>query len=209
MPFAGVAFAGTPVTGVPFTGVRVRGWPGSTLSPMEHDGALIKDLIRDIPDFPRPGVIFKDITPLLSDPKGFAACVDALADRFGGERVDKVLGVEARGFIIATPVAYRLGAGFVPVRKKGKLPWQVYSDTYDLEYGSDTLEVHRDSLLPGERALVLDDVLATGGTAAAACRLVGLLGATTVGFGCILELGFLGGRQKLEGFPVEALVSYE
>ncbi len=117
--------------------------------------------------------------------------------------------MEARGFIIAAPVAYRLGAGFVPVRKKGKLPFEVYSDTYQLEYGTDTLEVHSDALRPGERALVVDDVLATGGTAAATCRLVGKLGAHVIGFGCVLELGFLGGRKRLEGVDVVALVSYE
>jgi adenine phosphoribosyltransferase len=174
---------------------------------MELVGARVKDLVRDIPDFPRPGVTFKDITPLLADPHGFAMCTDALAERFAGEGVDKVIGIEARGFIIAAPVAYRLQAGFVPVRKKGKLPSAVYSDTYDLEYGTDTLEVHIDSLQPGQRVLLLDDVLATGGTAAAACRLVDKLGAFVVGFGCVLELGFLGGRQKLPGLAIEALLS--
>ena len=135
--------------------------------------------------------------------------MDVLADRFSGDRIDKVIGVEARGFIIASPVAYRLGAGFVPVRKAGKLPFEVLSVTYELEYGADTLEVHADALQPGERVLVLDDVLATGGTAAATCRLVEKLGAVTVGFGCIIELGFLGGRRRLEALPVEALVTYE
>jgi adenine phosphoribosyltransferase len=174
-----------------------------------YDAARIKDLIRDIPEFPKPGVTFKDITPLLADPAGLASCVEALAERFAGDRVDKVLGIEARGFIVGGAIAYRLSAGFVPVRKQGKLPWEVYSDTYQLEYGTDTLEVHTDAIQPGERALILDDVLATGGTAAAARRLVEKLGAETVGFGCVLELGFLGGRQKLEGLAVEALVSYE
>jgi adenine phosphoribosyltransferase len=134
-------------------------------------------------------------------------CTDALAERFSGEGVDMVVGIEARGFIIAAPVAYRLQAGFVPVRKKGKLPSAVYSDTYDLEYGTDTLEVHIDSLQPGQRVLLLDDVLATGGTAAAAHRLVDKLGAFAVGFGCVLELGFLSGRQKLPGLAIEALLS--
>jgi adenine phosphoribosyltransferase len=174
---------------------------------MEVVGAQIRDLIRDIPDFPKAGVSFKDITPLLADAHGFALCIDALADRYSSAGIDKVIGVEARGFIVAAPVAYRLAAGFVPVRKKGKLPSRVYSDTYDLEYGSDTLEVHTDALEPGERVLLLDDVLATGGTAAAAHRLVERLGARTVGFGCVLELGFLGGRQRLTGVAVEALVS--
>jgi adenine phosphoribosyltransferase len=174
-----------------------------------YDAARIKDLIRDIPEFPKPGVTFKDITPLLADPAGLASCVEGLAERFAGDRVDKVLGIEARGFIVGGAIAYRLSAGFVPVRKQGKLPWEVYSDTYQLEYGTDTLEVHTDAIQPGERALILDDVLATGGTAAAARRLVEKLGAETVGFGCVVELGFLGGRQKLEGLAVEALVSYE
>jgi adenine phosphoribosyltransferase len=176
---------------------------------MAYDAARIKDLVRDVPGFPRPGVTFKDITPLLADREAFAVCIDALADRFAGERVDKVIGVEARGFIIAGAVAYRLGAGFVPVRKKGKLPWHVHSDTYQLEYGVDTLEVHIDAVDAGERVLILDDVLATGGTAAATRRLVETLGGEVVGLGCVLELGFLGGRKRLEGLEVEALVSYE
>ena len=173
------------------------------------DPGRVKDLVRDIPDFPRPGVVFKDITPLLADAAGLASCIDALAQRFAAEGVDKVLGVEARGFIIAAPVAYNLGAGFVPVRKKGKLPYRVHSHTYQLEYGTDTLEVHTDALRPGERVLVIDDVLATGGTAAATCALVGSLGAEVAGFGCVIELGFLGGRDRLTGARVEALVSYE
>jgi adenine phosphoribosyltransferase len=177
---------------------------------MEHEVAGLKDLIREIPDFPRPGVGFKDITPLLADAASLATCVNVLADRFSGEQIDKVLGVEARGFIIAAPVAYRLGAGFVPVRKAGKLPFDVLSVTYELEYGVDTLEVHADALQPGERVLVLDDVLATGGTASATCRLVEKLGALTVGFGCIIELSFLEGRRRLDaGLPIEALVSYD
>ena len=166
---------------------------------MVYDAERIKDLVRDVPEFPKAGVTFKDITPLLADAEGFATCVDALADRFAGERVDKVIGVEARGFIIASPVAYRLGAGFVPVRKKGKLPWRVHSDTYQLEYGVDTLEVHTDAVLKGERALILDDVLATGGTAAATWRLVEKLGGEVVGLGCVIELGFLGGRRAPRG----------
>lgn len=174
---------------------------------MERVGAQLKELIRDVPDFPRPGVTFKDITPLLADRQSFAVCVDALAERFASADVDKVIGIEARGFIIAAPVAYRLAAGFVPVRKKGKLPSPVYSDTYELEYGADTLEVHKDAVEEGERVLLLDDVLATGGTAAAARRLVDRLGGQTVGFGCVLELGFLGGQQKLPGLPIEVLVS--
>ncbi|HYA44379.1 MAG TPA: adenine phosphoribosyltransferase [Acidimicrobiales bacterium] len=176
---------------------------------MGHDCARIKELVRDIPGFPRPGVTFKDITPLLADADAFGECVDALAGHFAGRKVDTVLGVEARGFIIAAPVAYRLGAGFVPVRKKGKLPWEVHSDTYQLEYGTDTLEAHVDALRPGQRALIIDDVLATGGTAAATRRLVERLGGHAVGFGCVLELEFLGGRAKLGGLETLALVSYE
>ena len=174
---------------------------------METVSARIRDLVRDIPDFPRPGVVFKDITPLLADAQGFADMIEGLAERFAGEEVDKVIGIEARGFIIAAPVAYRLNAGFVPVRKKGKLPFDVYSDTYDLEYGADTLEVHTDSLQPGQRVLLIDDVLATGGTAAATRRLVDKLGAQTVGFGCVLELEFLKGRARVPGLPVHALVT--
>ena len=176
---------------------------------MEGTLGWLKDLIRDIPDFPHPGVGFKDITPLLASPSGFAECVDALALAFADRQVDKVLGVEARGFIFAAPVAIRLGAGFVPVRKTGKLPGQVHADTYELEYGTDSLEIHRDALEPGERALIIDDVLATGGTAAATTRLVGALGARTVGFGCILELTFLGGRDQLPDIHAVSLLNYE
>jgi adenine phosphoribosyltransferase len=174
----------------------------------EERAARIKGLVRDIPDFPRPGVVFKDITPLLADRESFSSCIDDLAGWFEAAGVDKVIGVEARGFIIAAPIAYRLGAGFVPVRKKGKLPSGVYSDTYELEYGVDTLEVHTDAIGQGERVLLIDDVLATGGTAASARRLVDKLGGKTVGFGCVLELSFLGGRRRLPGLAVEALVSY-
>ena len=156
---------------------------------MGYEAARIKDLIRDIPDFPKPGVVFKDVTPLLADAEGLAGCTDALADRFAHAGIDKVIGVEARGFIIAAPVAYRLGAGFVPVRKQGKLPFKVYSDTYELEYGTDTLEMHKDAVSNGARVLIVD--------------------AQVIGFGCILELGFLGGRKRLEGVDVVALVSYE
>jgi adenine phosphoribosyltransferase len=170
--------------------------------------AWLKDRIRDVPDFPKSGVTYKDITPLLADHRAFAACVEALADRFADQRIDKVIGVEARGFIVAAPVAQALGAGFIPVRKAGKLPWEVASETYDLEYGTDTLEIHRDALVPGERVLIVDDVLATGGTAAATVRLVGRLDALVVGFGCIIELGFLDGRARLGSLPTVALLSY-
>jgi adenine phosphoribosyltransferase len=177
-------------------------------SRVPSDGAL-EALIRDIPDFPRPGVTFKDITPLLADTTAFRATIDALCDRFAGVEVDRVLGVEARGFIIAAPVAYRFGAGFVPVRKAGKLPWKIEREEYELEYGSDLLEVHRDAVHPGERVLIVDDVLATGGTAAATARLVEKLGGEVVGFGFVIELLFLGGRAQLGTTPAHSLVTYD
>jgi adenine phosphoribosyltransferase len=164
--------------------------------------------VRDIPDWPRPGVVFKDITPLLADPAAFRATVDGIADAFADEPIDRVLGIEARGFILAAPVAYRFGAGFTPVRKAGKLPWQVEKEEYELEYGSDLLEIHKDAVNEGDRVLVIDDVLATGGTAAATVRLVERLGGSVVGLGFILELGFLGGRAKLQGRRIESLVLY-
>lgn len=179
----------------------------------------IKARIRDIPDFPKPGVTFKDITPLLADGKALAQSVGRLADAFSGRQVDKVLGIEARGFIVAAPVALRLGAGFVPLRKLGKLPWEVRRAEYTLEYATEAMEVHADAVSPGEKVLIVDDVLATGGTAAAAATLASGLGAEIVGFGCILELAFLEGRKRLEsplratdgkGVPPEiiSLVSY-
>lgn len=169
----------------------------------------LKEHVRDIPDFPKPGVVFKDITPLLADPKAFGATIDALCDRFDGHDISKVLGIEARGFIAAAPVAARLGAGFVPVRKAGKLPWQVEKQEYVLEYGTDLLEIHKDAVAPGERALIVDDVLATGGTAAAAVRLVETLGGEVAGLGFIIELGFLGGRSKLGSKEAVSLLTYE
>ena len=135
--------------------------------PFEPDHDWLKEYIRDIPDFPKPGVTFKDITPLLADKKAFAYTIDAIAHHFDRDEIDKVLGIEARGFIIAAPLAYRFVAGLIPVRKAGKLPWEVESEEYILEYGTDLLEIHRDAIEPGERILIVDDVLATGGTAAA------------------------------------------
>jgi adenine phosphoribosyltransferase len=174
-----------------------------------HSAGWLKEYVRDIPDFPRPGVVFKDITPLLADAEAFRTTIDALADHFSGRPIDKVLGIEARGFIVAAPVAHRFGAGFIPVRKAGKLPWQVEKEEYVLEYGSSVLEIHRDALAPGDRALIVDDVLATGGTARATARLVERLGAEVAGLGFILELEFLGGRGKLEGYDAVSLISYE
>jgi adenine phosphoribosyltransferase len=169
----------------------------------------LKDLIRDIPDFPRQGVSFKDLTPLLADVKGFRFVVDTLADHFADRGVTKVLGIEARGFIIAAPIAYRLGVSFVPVRKAGKLPWLVEKQEYILEYGTDLLEIHTDALSEGDRALIIDDVMATGGTAAATATLVERLGATVVGMGFVLELAFLGGPGKVARFDTVSLLSYE
>jgi adenine phosphoribosyltransferase len=176
---------------------------------MEDGAGWLKELIRDIPDFPRPGVTFKDLTPLLADASGLATCIRSISAHFESRRVDKVVGIEARGFIIAAPVAVELGAGFVPVRKVGKLPHHAHSETYDLEYGTDTLEVHADALQPTESVLIVDDVLATGGTAAATVRLIGRIGATVAGFGCVVELGFLGGRGKLQGLDTVSLIRYE
>src|SRR5438105_684108 len=165
---------------------------------MASEASWLKDHIRDIPDFPKPGVVFKDITPLLADVDAFRFAIDAIADHFAGGEVHKVLGVEARGFIVAAPVAYRFGAGFVPVRKAGKLPWDIEREEYELEYGTDLLEIHRDAIVPGERVLIVDDVIATGGTAAATASLVERLGGEVVGFAFVIELEFLKGRKKID-----------
>jgi adenine phosphoribosyltransferase len=165
---------------------------------------LLAKLIRDVPDYPQPGVVFKDITPLLADGAAFAATVGALA--LGHERVDKVVGIEARGFILAAPVALELHAGFVPVRKMGKLPADTYAESYDLEYGTATIEVHIDAFDASDRVLIVDDVLATGGTAAATASLVRQAGATVVGVTVLLELEFLNGRAKLAGTPVRSIL---
>jgi len=166
---------------------------------------LITTLVRDVPDYPQPGVMFKDITPLLADGPAFAAVIDALAGVYGP--VDKVAGIEARGFVLAAPVACRLGAGFVPIRKKGKLPGATFAQEYDLEYGTATVEVLTDAFQPGDRVLVIDDVLATGGTARAAVELVRRAGAELSGLAVLLELSFLDGRAKLPGLPVSALLT--
>jgi adenine phosphoribosyltransferase len=166
---------------------------------------LIASHIRDVPDYPQPGVLFKDITPLLGEPKAFAAVVDALGAMFGP--VDKVVGIEARGFILAAPVAYRTGAGFVPVRKKGKLPSATFAQEYKLEYGTATVEVHQDAFEPGERVLIVDDVLATGGTARATASLVERSAAEVAGIAVLMELSFLNGRSALSGLDVRALLT--
>lgn len=164
-------------------------------------------LIRDVPDFPKPGIVFKDITPLLGDPAGLAAAIDRLAAPWRGQGITKVVGIEARGFILAPAVALHLGAGFVPARKPGKLPWHAERQEYGLEYGRDAIELHRDSFAPGDRVLLIDDVLATGGTMGAAVALVRRLGAQVVGAGFLVELGFLGGKGKLD-LPIHAVLGY-
>ena len=164
----------------------------------------MRKLIRDVPDYPQPGVVFKDITPLLADAAGFAATIEALAADH--DAIDKVAGIEARGFILAAPVACRLGVGFVPVRKKGKLPGPTYSETYELEYGTATVEVHVDAFRPGERVLMIDDVLATGGTAAATAQLIRRSGAEVVSLDVLIELGFLGGRARLTDLNIRPLL---
>jgi adenine phosphoribosyltransferase len=166
---------------------------------------LITSLVRDVPDYPQPGVVFKDITPLLADGPAFAAVIEGLAGLYGP--VDKVAGIEARGFILAAPVACRLGAGFVPIRKKGKLPGVTFAQEYELEYGTATIEVLTDAFEPSERVLVIDDVLATGGTARATADLVQRAGAEVVGLAVLLELSFLNGRAKLPGLPVTSLLT--
>jgi adenine phosphoribosyltransferase len=169
-------------------------------------GEVVASRLRDIPDFPIPGVTFKDFTPLLSDGPALRAVVQDIARRYAGH-VDVVVGIEARGFIFGAAVAYELGVGFVPVRKAGKLPGSTHSAEYDLEYGSAVIEIHTDSFLQGTRALVLDDVLATGGTAAAACELIERAGATIEAVEVLLELAFLNGRSKLQGRTVHAVLS--
>ena len=168
----------------------------------------LTDLVRDIADYPEPGVTFRDITPLLGDGEAFSRSIRELVARFDGIVVDRVIGMEARGFIVAAPVAIHFQAGFVPVRKAGKLPWAVVREEYTLEYGTDKLEMHRDAIHPGERVLVIDDVLATGGTAAATCRLVEELGGVIVGLGFLIELADLGGRRRLGEHHVESLARY-
>ena len=176
---------------------------------MQQTPGRLKDLVRDIPDFPRPGVGFKDLTPLLADAGALGECVDALAEAYRDVGVRHVLGIEARGFIFAAPVAVALGAGFVPVRKAGKLPWRVHAEDYDLEYGTDKLEMHEDAIGPGERVLIVDDVLATGGTAAAVARMVNRVGADPVGLAVVVELAFLGGRGRIGELDTFSLLTYE
>ncbi len=168
----------------------------------------LKSCIRDIPDFPKEGIIFKDITTLLKDPVAFRNAVDRLIGKFKQQRIDLVIGIESRGFIFGSVLAYQLGAGFVPVRKKGKLPHQTRSVTYQLEYGSDTLEMHKDAVGPQSRVLIVDDLLATGGTAKAVAELVKGFHANIVGVAFLVELSFLQGRKKLKDLPVFSIIEY-
>ncbi len=168
----------------------------------------IEHAIRNVPDFPKPGIQFKDITPVLADGRLLDSTIELLVAGHRQQRVDKVVGIDARGFIFGAAAAVKLGAGFVPVRKKGKLPWTTHEESYDLEYGSATVAVHVDAVRPGERVLLVDDLLATGGTAAAAVSLLKKLGAEIAGVNFVIELTFLNGRQRLEGHPVDALVRY-
>jgi adenine phosphoribosyltransferase len=169
----------------------------------------LKKLIREVPDFPKKGILFYDITTLLKDKLGFATLIDQLAEHYIGKKIDLILGMEARGFIFGPALAYRLNAGFVPVRKPGKLPAATARVSYDLEYGSNTLEVHKDAIQPGQQVLIVDDLLATGGTAAATVELARSLGGEVAGLGFVVELDFLKGREKLKGCDVFSLLHYD
>jgi len=175
---------------------------------MRDVAELLRSRVRDVPDFPQPGIVFKDITPLLADPVTLSSIIDEIVVGLGRGTVDKVVGIEARGFIVAAPVAYHMAAGFVPIRKRGKLPWKTEDESYQLEYGEETIEIHADAITPGERIAIVDDVLATGGTAAAAARLVERLGGTVVSMAFLIELAFLKGRKKLEGYEIVSLLQY-
>ena len=168
----------------------------------------LEKLIRDVPDFPKKGIVFKDITPLLLNPKACRKVVSLVVSKFGKSRINKVVGVESRGFIFGGVVACRLNAGFIPVRKKGKLPYYTYGQTYSLEYGTDSLEVHTDAIEPGDRVLIIDDLLATGGTVGAVVKLIEKAGGKVAGLSFLIELGFLKGRKKLKGRRIQSLLKY-
>jgi len=181
--------------------------PGKT--PMAPVDTLdLASFVRDVPDFPKPGILFRDITPLLANPVAFRVAIQRLADRFRLDRVDMIVAAEARGFIFAAPLALELNAGFVPVRKPGKLPFDTHAFHYELEYGTDTLEIHVDGVAPGQRVLVVDDLLATGGTVEACCKLLEHTGAVVVGCGFLIELDFLGGSRRLAPHPTFSLIHY-
>ena len=168
----------------------------------------LKKKIREIPDFPKPGILFYDLTTLLKDHEGFSTVINILTEKFRNKQIEKILGIESRGFIFAPSVAYNLGAGFVPIRKPGKLPAETLSLRYDLEYGQDALEIHKDAVEKGERVLIVDDLIATGGTAAATAQMASQLGAKVVGLAFVVELDFLKGRQKLEGYDIFSILKY-
>jgi len=175
---------------------------------MNEDITILRQAIRDIPDFPKPGIIFKDITPLLGNGQLFARTIDLLADRYREQKIDTILGIESRGFIIGSALAYRLGAGFCVVRKPGKLPYETHQASYALEYGTDTLEIHTDAIRPQARVIIADDLIATGGTAAATAQLVSRLGGTVVECAFVIELAFLNGREKLKPHAVFSILQY-
>ncbi len=175
---------------------------------MADPSSYLKNLIREVSDFPKPGIAFKDITTLLKDGIGLRTAVDAMLNPFSNVPVDIVAGIEARGFILAAPLAVELGCGFVPIRKAGKLPAPTIDEEYELEYGKNTVEIHRDAIKEGQTVLVVDDVLATGGTAMATCQLLNRMGAEVVGLNFLLELMFLNGRQNLNGYRIEAIIQY-
>jgi len=178
---------------------------------MDMNGQAIDELkksIRDIPDFPKKGIIFKDITTLLKDGKRFHKAIDGMAERYSGKRIDKVICVETRGFVFGSAIAYKLGAGVVPVRKKGKLPHETHKIEYDLEYGKDCLEIHKDAIGPDDNVLIIDDLLATGGTMKAVCDLVGKLGGNVIEVAFLIELTFLKGRERLKGQKVFSLIEF-
>jgi adenine phosphoribosyltransferase len=168
----------------------------------------LREKIRDIPDFPKKGIIFKDITTLLNDPVAFSKAIDLLGDRYTEKKIDAVVGIEARGFIIGSALAYKLGAGFIPIRKPGKLPYKTHSMTYELEYGTDQLEIHQDAIKPGQRVLIVDDLLATGGTIKAAADLVAKLNAEILEIAFLIELTFLKGRDKLNKYNIYSLIQF-
>lgn len=169
---------------------------------------LILSRIRNVPDFPKPGIMFKDITPVLADGAAFSACIDAMAEKNDKSTFDVIVAMEARGFIFGAALAAKMGKGFVPVRKPGKLPWQTHQVEYELEYGTDKVEMHQDAVLPKQRVLIVDDVIATGGTAWAACELVRVMGGTVVGASFLIELSFLPGRKRIEPVPVSSVIVY-
>ncbi len=183
-------------------------FPENDLMP-QPDTDRLRQLVRDIPDYPKPGILFRDITPMLADPAALRDASDALAAPFVDQKIDIVAAAEARGFIFAAPIAMKLGAGFVPIRKPGKLPWKYHSFTYELEYGTDELQIHCDAVSPGQRVIIVDDLLATGGTMEACCRLLEQCDAEIVGCSFLIHLAELGGQKRLEPHPVHSVLRYE